>query len=369
MLEAFRRRLLVKLLAAQLAVIVAGAATLALVALLIGPTLYERHLHDALGTVPPTLEHHLNEAFGESLLLSLAVAVAASTAAAAAIGWLVSSRIVRPVRALATAARLVSSGDYDARIHLAGEDELAALARSFNDMAAALGAAEQRRRRLLSDVAHELRTPLATLDAYTEGLADGVVEPDEQTWQLLRGETARLKRLSEDIALVSRAEEGQLALHLEPISPRTMLEHAAAEASPSYEAKGVTLQLAAGDAPTVDADPERLGQVLTNLLDNALRHTPAGGTVRLSARPDEGSALLCVEDSGEGLEQPDLERIFERFYRADAARSRERGGSGIGLTIARALVEAHDGRVWAESDGRGRGSRFLVRLPPASGVS
>ena len=361
---ALRHNLTAKLLAAQLAVIVAGSATLALVALMLGPALFHRHIRDALGYVPPTVLHHLDQAFGESLALSLGLGIAAATATAAAVSWLVSTRIVRPVHALAVAARQVSRGDYDAHVNVAGDDELTVLARAFNEMAASLASAEERRRRLLSDVAHELRTPLATIDAYLEGLADGVVEPRSETWQLLRGESARLNRLSEDIARVSRAEERQLDLRLEHARPQQLLERAAHAAGPSFAAKGVDLRVEPGPgAPEVTVDRDRIAEVLANLLENALRHTPAGGTVTLAAARDGDAALLTVTDTGEGLDPNELERIFERFYRTDTARTRDRGGSGIGLTISRALVEAHGGRLWAESTGPGGGTRLSCRLP------
>ena len=361
-----RRSLTAKILAAQLAVIVAGSATLILVALLLGPTLFHRHVRDALGYVPPTILHHLDQAFGESLALSLGLGIAAAAATAAAIGWLVSMRIVRPVHALAGAARQISRGDYDARVSVAGEDELTVLGRAFNEMAASLSSAEERRRRLLSDIAHELRTPLATIDAYLEGLADGVVELRPETWKLLRTETARLNRLSEDIARVSRAEEHQLDLRPSRIPSQHLLENAAQAATPSFTAKNVELHVAPGDtAPDVNVDAVRIGEVLANLLENALRHTPAGGTVMLAAARDRGSAVLTITDTGDGLEPDELERIFERFYRIDTARSRDRGGSGIGLTISRAIVEAHGGTLRATSDGICRGATFILVLPAA----
>jgi two-component system, OmpR family, sensor histidine kinase BaeS len=360
---AIRRNLAAKLLAAQLAVIIAGSATLTLVALLLGPTLFHRHIRDALGYVPPTVLHHLDQAFGQSLALSLGFGIAAATATAAAVSWLISTRIVRPVYALAGAARRVSRGDLNARVTVTGDDELTVLAHAFNEMAGSLASAEERRRRLLSDVAHELRTPLATIDAYLEGLTDGIVEAAPETWQLLRTETARLGRLSEDIAHVSRAEERQLDLHPEPAQPRELLQAAIGAAAPAFEAKGISLTLSPdGDPPDVEVDRDRIAEVLMNLLENALRHTPPGGHVTLSARRDGDSALLTVTDTGEGLQRDQLEHIFERFYRADTSRSRELGGSGIGLTIARALAEAHGGSLWAESEGHGKGARFHLRL-------
>ena len=364
--SALRRGLTAKLLAAQFAVIVAGSATLALVAFAIGPGIFHHHVRDALGIVPPDVMRHLDDAFRQALALSLAFAIAAAAATAAVVSWLVSTRIVRPVRSMAGVARRISRGDYEARVTATGGDELTTLGRAFNEMAASLASAEERRRRLLSDVAHELRTPLATIDAYLEGLADGVVQPGPQTWTLLRAETGRLGRLTEDVAKVSRAEERQLDLRPQRVAARALLDAAAQAATPAFEAKGVRLDIGHDEGvPDVEVDPDRMAEVFANLLDNALRHTPAGGNVALAAHSDAGDAVISVADSGDGIAPEELERVFERFYRADAARSRDRGGSGIGLAIARALVEAHGGRIWAESDGPGRGTRFLCRLPPA----
>jgi two-component system sensor histidine kinase BaeS len=365
-MPALRRSLVGKLLVAELAVVVAGSATLAIVALLLGPTIFHRHVRDALGFVPPTVLHHLDEAFGQALALSLGLGIAAATGTALVVSLLVSNRIVRPLRDLAGAAEQVSLGDYDARVAVTGDDELTVLAHAFNEMAGSLASAEARRRRLLADVAHELRTPLATLDAYLEGLADGVVAAEPATWNLLRLETARLNRLSEDVAKVSRAEERQLDLCLRRTRPQAMIDEAAQAARPAFAAKGVVLEVSGdGHAPDVAVDRDRMTEVLVNLLDNALRHTPARGNVTLSATRDDGFALVSVTDTGEGLDPDELERIFERFYRVDPSRSRDQGGSGIGLTIARALVEAHGGRLWAESDGRGSGTRLICRLPAA----
>jgi len=283
---------------------VAGSATLLLVALTVGPIVFHRHIEDALGFVPETVQTHLDEAFGEALGVSLAVAVTAATVTAAGVGWLVSTRIARPVRALAAAARRVSRGDYDARLQLAGDDELAVLGRAFNDMAGTLASAEARRRRLLSDVAHELRTPLATIDAHLEGLADGVLAPEDATWGVLRAETARLRRLSEDIARVSRAEEHQLDLRVVRVAPHELLEAAARAHRPAYDAGHVELEVSVeGRLAPVEVDPERAREVLAILLDNALRHTPPGGRVTLSARGVGTDVVLAVEDSGEGLDK------------------------------------------------------------------
>ena len=361
-----RESLAAKLLAAQLLVIVAGAATLALVALAVAPGLFHGHVRDALGLVPDDVSRHLDEAFRDSVLLSLAVAVGAALAAAGAVSVFVALRIVRPVRTLAAAATRIAQGRYGERVPVGGSDELALLATAFNDMALSLESSEQRRRELLSDVAHELRTPLATIDGYLEGVADGVVPSDGDTLAVLRAETGRLKRLTEDLARVSEAEERRLSLRIEPVAPADLLAAAAEAARPSFAAKGVGLDVDDEPRlPRVAVDADRIAEVLANLLENALRHTPPGRGVVLSARRRDRALELVVADEGEGIGAEQLERVFERFYRADPGRSRERGGTGIGLTISRALVDAHGGRIRAESEGAGRGSRFVVELPAA----
>jgi signal transduction histidine kinase len=209
-----------------------------------------------------------------------------------------------------------------------------------------------------------MRTPVTTLDSYLEALDDGVRTFDDDTRQVLRDATNRLERLAQDITAVSHAEE-----HLTRIRPTstatgalvTSAVHAARE---QFENKGVTLDARLEDSAPVTVDPDRLGQVLGNLLDNALRHTPAGGAVTVTSRSGEhGHAQIIIADTGDGLAHDELDHLFDRFYRVDTARDRGHGGSGIGLTIARALVTAHGGRISAYSDGPGRGARFTVELP------
>ncbi len=363
-----RRRggLAARLFVAQLLVIVAGSLTLALVALAIAPGLFRTHARQALAVLPPDVVRHLERAFSDALLLALAVATAAAVVTALAASWLLALQLVRPIRALAHATERIGRGSYQARVPVpASADELATLANAFNQMAAALEATERRRQALLADLAHELRTPLATLEAYVEGLADGVVAADGEAWTVLQAELARLRRLTEDLTTVSRAEEYQLDLRPGPVDPRVLVAAAVQAAEPSFAAKGVALHASVGNGlPQVSVDPERIGEVLGNLLGNALRHTPSGGRVEVTAQGRGEELELAVADSGEGIPPELLERVFERFFRVDPARTRNGGdGSGIGLTITRAIVEAHGGRVWAESAGQGRGARLVLRLP------
>ncbi len=368
MIRRLRRSLAGKLFLAQLLVIVAGATTLALVALAIAPGLFREHVRDALGVVPEDVARHLDEAFDDAVLLALGIAIAAASVTAAAVSWFLSMRIVRPIGRLADAAERIAHGSYGERVPVKGSDELSVLASAFNDMAASLESAELRRRQLLSDLAHELRTPLATIEGYVEGVRDGVVPASAETWSVLEAETSRLGRLVGDLQKVSRAEERQLDLHLESVSASSVVAAAVKAAGPAYTAKAVVLETSVAERlPKLVVDPDRIGEVLTNLLDNALRHTPPGGHVEVRVERLDDEVQLSVGDTGEGIAPEHVARVFERFYRVDSGRTRDRGGSGIGLAIARALVEAHGGTIHAESNGLGAGARFVVTLPAPAG--
>jgi two-component system sensor histidine kinase BaeS len=358
------RSLTAKLLASQLLVVLAGAGTLLALALSLGPGIFRRHVHDALGYVPPDVARHLDMAFSDATLLSLGIAIGAAVATALVLSWAVSVRVVRPVRALASAAQHIARGAHGARVPVRGTDELAQLAGAFNEMAASLARAEDTRRQLLADVAHELRTPLATVESYLEALADGVLPADSENWGAIRAETRRLGRLVDDLQQVSRAEAHQLDLHPTPTAPATLLEDAVRAARPAYAAKGVTLDAEIKPRlPATEVDPERIAEVLANLLANALRHTPRDEGVHVCARQRDEILELTIADTGEGIPAEHLDRVFERFYRVDPARSRSSGGTGIGLAIVRAIVEAHGGTVAAASRGIGHGATFTVRLP------
>jgi signal transduction histidine kinase len=239
------------------------------------------------------------------------------------------------------------------------------VAQAFNEMAAALEGAETLRRNLLADVAHELRTPLSVLQGNLRAILDDVYALDKAEVARLYDETRLLSRLVNDLHALAQAEAGQLALNRQPTQLAELVQSTATAFGAAADAKGVSLnwQIPA-DLPPVMADPARLTQVLHNLLDNALRHTPAGGSIALRAGCDDGDVWLAVQDSGEGISPQDLPHVFDRFYRADLARSRATGGAGLGLAIVRAIVEAHGGGVSAASPGEpGQGSTFTLRLP------
>jgi two-component system, OmpR family, sensor histidine kinase BaeS len=278
--------------------------------------------------------------------------------------WYFGQRVQRSISRVVDSAASVAAGDYSSRIPSPGlGGEFDELADAFNSLAERLEAVESTRRRMLADLAHEMRTPLATLDAHLEALEDGVREPDANTFSVLRSSTERLGRLAQDMSAVSRAEEGGLDIHLEQSSPRPLVRAAVDAARERYVDKGVHLrEEVTTDAPVL-ADPTRMGQVLGNLLDNALRHTPADGTVTVSCHLRGAWVELEVADTGEGIEAEHLGHVFDRFYRADPSRNRSQGGSGIGLTITKVLVEAQGGSISAHSDGPGFGATFTVRFP------
>ena len=353
-------------------VVLAGAATLLAVALLVAPQVFHAHLRMALGTIPADTGRHVDEAFTRAILLSLGMAVAVATLAALTVAWLVSRRIAAPVSDLAAAAGRVATGGYDTRVPDPGlGPEFAALADGFNAMAARLAATERVRQRMLADLAHELRTPLACIEATVEAVADGILPAGDATWATLTDQTGRLGRLVADIAAVFHAEERSLYLDPHPHALGDLAATVVAAIRARYAAKGVRLTLDADpETPTVNADAGRLSEALGNLLDNALRHTPPGGTVTLTTR--RGSrfghpiAELRIADTGDGFDPKEAGRLFERFYRADAARTRGTAGSGIGLTITKAIVNAHGGTLRARSDGPGHGSTFQITLPAAT---
>jgi signal transduction histidine kinase len=371
---AFWRRggLRARLLLAHLIVIAAGAVTLFVVTIVTAPTLHDRLMLAVLGpghTAEQSpdmaaMEQATSAIFQTATQQALLLSGGAAILVAVAVSLLISARIVTPVRQMLTASRRIAAGHYAERVPAQGADELAALATQFNTMAGELEATERRRVALIGDVAHELRTPLATIAGYIEGVLDGVVTPSDETWALMQDEVGRLTRLVRDLQELSRAEAKQLALHFSQVACGRLIAQAVARLAPQYAEKGVELAVAAPAEPlTVEVDPDRMLQVLVNLLGNALRATPAGGRVAVTAQPADGAVTVTVSDTGIGIDAGHLPHLFERFYRVDPARSRGLGGHGIGLAISKSLVEAHGGQIWAASDGLGAGATVGFTLP------
>ncbi|MFE7580915.1 sensor histidine kinase [Streptomyces gardneri] len=303
---------------------------------------------------------------GQSLAAGPAAVVAAGVAAAAlACALLLSRAVLRPVRALTAASQGLGEGDLGRRVPASGRDEIGELGRSFNRMADSLQDSEERQRRLVGDIAHELRTPLANLRGYLEALQDGVLEADAELLDSLHEEVLLQQRIVDDLQDLALAEAGALTYHRRTLDARELVEACRTAHSARAAAAGVALDVVGAGPGTVrlHGDPDRLRQALGNLVGNAVRHTaPVGGVVRLELTEEDGFVRIAVRDTGGGIPAADLPYLFDRFWRADAARGRTTGGSGLGLSIARQIVADHDGVVEVTSE-VGVGSVFTVVLP------
>ena len=286
---------------------------------------------------------------------------------AAALGtvlvWLLSRRTLAPLQSLGQVARRLGQGDLSQRAEPSGPNEVRELAQNFNAMAADLEEAETHRRNLTADIAHELRTPLSNIQGYLEAMRDGLVLPNAETIDTIHAQALHLSRLVEDLRLLALVESGDLQLQLAAARMDDLLSSSVEAIRPRAEAKGVALGLdVLPSLPEFEIDQTRVAQVIGNLLENAITHTPQGGSVAVSARAEGNGVAVTVQDTGPGIAAEDLPRLFDRFYRADPSRSRNTGGSGLGLTIARRLVEAHGGNLEVSSV-LGEGSRFTIHLP------
>lgn len=370
-LERIRQRLGVKLFFSYLIVIFVGVVSLFFAAQLSAPSALARHADRMVRMLEPAGESEalvddLNESFAQAVSQILLIAATAAVLTAVIVSTFVTRRLVRPIQRMKVASQRIAAGEYDERVETLAEDELGALARSFNEMALKLAETEDRRRQLVGDVTHELRTPLASIRSVMEGLVDGVLPADPTTFHQVEREVARLQRLVQDLEALSRAEAGQLLLEPAPVDPAVFINDAASRLHAQYAEKNVELDIQLPpQLPAVFADKWRMTQVLLNLLGNALQYTPEGGQVAVIATRDQNEIIVRVVDTGIGIAAENLPHVFERFYRVDKSRSRAGGGSGIGLTIARHLVEAHGGRIWAESAGLDQGSRFTFTIPLA----
>ena len=280
-----------------------------------------------------------------------------------ALVWMLARRTLAPVQRLGATARQLGRGDLSQRAEVTGPTEIRHLARSFNSMAAELEEAESRRRSLTADIAHELRTPTSNIQGYMEAIKDGVFQPTPETVDTIHEQSLLLSRLVDDLRLLAQVDGGDLQLQRTQTRLEELVQSCVDALRPRAEAKGVGLDVdMAGTLPELDLDPARIAQAVGNLLDNAVTHTPEGGSVTVSAQAGADAVEVQVADTGPGIAPDELQRIFDRFYRADPSRSRSTGGTGLGLTIARRLVEAHGGSIEAESV-VGQGSRFIIRLP------
>ena len=303
----------------------------------------------------------LFEQIGRFLLWGCLVAVGI----AVAITFVLSRRMSAPIHALSTTARRLGQGDLSQRVQFQGKGEVQELAQAFNSMASDLEHAEQLRRNLVADVAHELRTPLSNIRGYLEAIRDRIIKPDATTIRSLDEEATLLSRLVDDLQELSLAEAGELKLLCQAEDITQLIKQTVGAVQAEAETRGVSVSIDLPDTlPPVNVDSQRFNQVLHNLLENAVAHTRKGGAITVTATKQGDYVQVSVSDTGEGIPVEDLPNIFERFYRVDKSRARATGGSGLGLTIAKRLVEAHGGKIEAQSE-LGTGSRFSFTIPIA----
>lgn len=355
-----------RLLLINLLIVVAGATTAVTSALVFGPALFHLHLQRAqLPEIAAGVRQHVDNAFDQALLFAVAIGVVVAGAVAATISWLTARRLAAPLEQTASALGQLADGHHDVRVADPGlGPELATLADSSNRLAHRLEVTDEHRRRLTADLAHQLRTPIASLQATAQALQDGILEPDDETLAVLTDQSAHLQRLVADLEKVSRAEERRIVLTSTPQPLGPVIEQTVAGQRERYAARGVSLQSHVPErGPVARIDADRLREALGNLLDNALRHTGEGGTVTVTvlSRRAASASVIEVTDTGTGFDPGDAELLFTRFHRGTA----DSTGSGLGLTIARALVEAQGGTLRARSDGPGTGATFTISLPGA----
>lgn len=356
-------RLGTRLLLAMSLVVIAGAGTLLVVSLLTAPAVFQRHLSEAGVHLSDDVTTHVNEGFATALLASIAAGVLAAIAVAVIVSIIVARRVTTPVQQIADTTQRLAEGDYSARAtppHLG--PELATLADSVNTLAQRLHDSETRREQLVTDLAHELRTPITAITSTIEAISDGVLPADEAVLAALSSQSTRLTRLVDDLAAVSRADEHAFTVHPRIVDLTDVARTAAAHNRARYTAANITLHVLAPTPVNSLADPDRCIEILDQLLDNALRHTRPGDNVTITVDTDHAKARIRVTDTGYGFSPADAEQLFERFHRVGP----NSPGHGVGLTIARALAESQAGTLDASSPGSGLGATFTLRLPLGS---
>lgn len=370
MLDYFRKHLGAKIFLSYLVIIVLGVTVLVLASQFILPSAFNRHMagmgmmnmmdgSDSMSQLFVDFRASFNEA--------LLYAVIAAMLAALSLSYLFSRSVVAPVLEMSHATQRIADGHYNERAQVMGDDELAQLAVRFNQMAEKLDQVESMRRQLIGDVSHELRTPLTAIKGSMEGLMDGILPADDETYQQIHAEAHRLNRLVDDLQELSRVEAHAYQLDFHPLDVSSLVQTVTQRLAPQAQSKRISLDLdLTPDLQPILVDEDRAIQILTNLTGNALQYTPEGGRVSISAKRNKDEIQFSIRDTGIGIPPEHLPHLFDRFYRVDKSRSRQSGGgSGIGLTIARALVEEHGGRIWVKSEGEGKGSTFNYTLPVA----
>jgi histidine kinase len=362
-----------KLFVSYIVVVIVGLVVLAIVTAFIAPVNFSQQMTHMRGNMFGMAGQHMSEldaeietSFQTAINHALVISGLAAILAAVGVSWYVSQRLIRPIRSLVTLSQRIAGGHYEQRLQLNTQDEFGELVDSFNRMAASLANTEAMRVRLLGDVTHELKTPLAGIKGYMEGLQDGVLPATPETFELIHREADRLQRLVQDLQELSRVEAGQAQMQTMTCKPHEIVMPVVDRMRLQFIEKHIALiSDIPDDLPPIHADADRTTQVLTNLLGNALQYTASDGEVRVTAVREHDCLRFTVSDTGIGLAPDELEHIFERFYRVDRSRSRSSGGSGIGLTVAKHLVEAQGGSICAVSEGIGKGSQFSFTLPLA----
>lgn len=377
-MQFIRTHLAWKLLFSYLLVVFIGILVLITAASLFVPATFERHMASmnaimADGSNMSSDEEMQAELFSQytvAVYEAVGYATLAALVAAIIASILISRQVVSPMLRMTSLSHRIAEGEYAERLKLPGGmqasqvDELDQLALSFNQMAEKLEKVETMRQQLIGDVTHELRTPLTAIKGYLEGVMDGVLPASPETFQQIHSEIDRLQRLVNDLQELSRVESGAVQLELALTSPAGLIDKIQSNFSNQFSEKGIQLLADVEPGiPNILVDSDRIIQVLTNLVGNALQYSSSGGGVNLSVHQDKSEIVFSVKDTGIGISAEQLPYIFNRFYRTDKSRNRASGGSGIGLTIAKALIQAHHGRIWAESKGEGRGSTFSFSIP------
>ncbi|MBP7092061.1 MAG: HAMP domain-containing protein [Anaerolineaceae bacterium] len=378
MMKFLRTHLVWKVFLSYVLVVLVGAIILITAASLSVPAAFERHMAsmneimnnaNAMGN-NQQMQSELFSQYTTAVYEAVTYAALAALIAAILASFFISRQVVTPMLHMMSLSQRIAEGEYQERLALPGgqqadqTDELGQLALRFNQMADKLEKTETMRRQLIGDVTHELRTPLTAVKGYLEGLMDGVLPADPETYEQIHSEIDRLQRLVNDLQELSRVEAGAIQLNLAPVPPERLIERIQSTFGRQFEDKNIQLVTDVETGlPNLFVDKDRIIQVLTNLAGNALQYTPNGGKVSISVRREKSEILFAVKDTGIGISTEQLTFIFNRFYRTDKSRNRASGGSGIGLTIAKALVQAHQGKIWAESNGEGKGSTFSFLIP------
>ena len=359
-----RHRLMTQVFAGQAVIGAITGLILVGTALFIAPAIFNRHLHEA-GITSTSAQLHVAEAFSAAMTLSLILSAVAALIVSGFIAWYFMLRIVRPIEDMATFAQALAAGQSGIRANFdVSTPEIDQLAEALIGMSRDLALSKEEQARMLSDLAHELRTPIATVSAIVDGIEDGVVQSDPNSWKTIRDQLERLNRLSRDVRNVSDSVDQVLNMVVELHSPSELCATAFAAWRPRFENKGVFFEIQSEEnLPLVEVDSHRIGQVLSNLLENALRHTATGGKVEIGLVRENAFIQFSIRDSGDGIEAHQLPHIFERLYRGDSARSSGDSGSGLGLTIARSIAQSHGGTLTVKSEGHGSGTTFMLTVP------